>query len=434
MDKTSSPRQLGLITVISLVAGGMIGSGIFTLPSALAQFGGISILGWIVAAVGAMILAHIMGRLSKVIPESGGSYAYTKRAFGDFPAFFVAWGFWLSLWSTNVAIALTFTGYLSVFFPEISQSNYLSPLISLFVIWILTIINSRSIRTGGNLQVLTTALKVIPVLVVAIGGIFFFNPEHFSPFNLSGTSSAQAVLGASVLCFYAFLGIEAATIPADNIKNPEKNISKGTLIGVGLVVFLYMFSSISLFGVLPPGEVAVSLAPLSDAATKIFGGNANYFVAIGACISTFGALNGWILIQGQIAQSMAKDGLLPKILAYKNKNNSPSTGIIVSSVFVTILLILNMTKGFASLYSFMVLLSTITSLFFYLSAALVYTYFSFHERLGFSWNFKSKIISLLGLGFSVWVFFGSGIEAIIWGLGGMLLGAPVYFYNKKQRK
>jgi APA family basic amino acid/polyamine antiporter len=425
---------MGLITVISLVAGGMIGSGIFTLPTALAQFGGISLIGWVVGAVGALVLAHMMGRLSKVIPESGGSYAYTKKAFGDLPAFVVAWGFWLSLWSTNVAVALTFTGYLSVFIPEIEGSSILTAGISLAMLWLLTVINSKSIRISGQLQVATTALKIIPVLVVAIGGIFFFNIDHFRPFNLSGSSSTQAILGASVLCFYAFLGIEAATIPADNIQNPEKNISRGTLIGVGLVVFLYIFSSVSLFGVLPPAEVASSMAPLSDAATRIFGGNARYFVAAGACISTFGALNCWVLIQGQIAQSMAKDGLLPKALAFKNNANSPSTGIVVSSVFVTILLVLNMTKGFASLYTFMVLLTTTTSLCFYLAAAVVYTYFSFRKMLGFSLTIKSGIISILGLGFSIWIFIGSGAEALMWGGVGLLLGIPVYYWCKNQEK
>ena len=206
MKETSSSRQLGLITVISLVAGGMIGSGIFTLPAVLANFGAISLVGWIVAAVGAYTLAHMMGRLSKVIPESGGSYAYTKTAFGELPAFIVAWGFWLSIWSTNGAIALAFTGYLSIFIPALKDSVFLFASASLSVIWGLTVLNAFSIRSSGNLQVVTTALKIIPVLVVAVGGIFFFNSEHFTPLNLSGSSDFQAITSASVLCFFCFYG------------------------------------------------------------------------------------------------------------------------------------------------------------------------------------------------------------------------------------
>ena len=220
LKETSSSRQLGLITVISLVAGGMIGSGIFTLPAVLTNFGTISLVGWI---VGAYSLANMMGPLSKVIPESGGSYAYTKTTFGELPAFIVAWGFWLPLWSTNAAIALAFTGYLSIFIPALKDSIFLFASVLLSVIWGLTVLNAFSIRSSGNLQVVTTALIIIPVLVVAVGGIFFFDPEHFTPLNLARSSDFQAITSASVLCFFAFMGIEAAIIPADNNKDPEKN-------------------------------------------------------------------------------------------------------------------------------------------------------------------------------------------------------------------
>lgn len=431
LKETYLHSKLGLITVVSLVAGAMIGSGIFTLPAVLGQFGAISLVGWIVAAVGAYTLAHIMGKLSRVIPESGGAYIYTKTAFGELPAFVVAWGFWLSVCSTNAAIALAFTGYLSVFFPALESSAILFGIVTLGVIWGLTLLNTYSIRTSGNLQVVTTVLKILPLLIVALGGIFFFNPDHFVPMNLSGTSNFSAITAASVLCFFAFMGIEAATIPAEHIKNPEKTISKGTIIGVSLVVFLYLFSTISLFGVISPGELAKSIAPLSDAGTLIFGRNSAYIIALGACVSTFGALNAWILIQGQLTYAMAKDGLFPKGLAKRNKYNIPSKGLIVSSIFISIILIFNFSKNFGNLYTFMILLTTVTSLLFYLSSALVYAYFCFQGRFGFILNWKSILLSLLGLGFSVWLFIGSGIEAIAWGTVGILLGLPLYFWSKK---
>ncbi|MBC6367963.1 APC family permease [Algoriphagus sp. AK58] len=427
--KNSSSRQLGLITVISLVAGGMIGSGIFALPAALARFGGISLIGWMVAALGALTLAQIMGKLSKAIPENGGSYIYTKRAFGDFPSFLVAWGYWMTLWTTNAAIGLTFAGYLSVFFPVI-EHPWLSVLVALGVLWSLSLLNTYSVRASGNLQVVTTLLKIIPVLVVAIGGIFFFNPDHFFPFNLSGESSLQAISGATVLCFFAFLGIETATIPADNIKNPEKNISKGTMIGVILVILLYIFSTISLFGAISPGELAHSIAPLSDTATRIFGGKARYWVAAGACISTFGALNVWILVQGQISRSLALDGYLPKSISQLNRKGSPGMGIAVSSSVASILLLANSSKGFADLYEFMVELTTLTSLLFYLSAASAFAYFAFTRQLGFQRNFREIGLGILGMIFSFWIIFGSGLEIVIWCVLGVLLGVPFYFWKK----
>lgn len=434
MNSLQNTRSLGLITVISLVAGGMIGSGIFTLPSTLAKFGGISLLGWVIAAIGAWVLAHLMSALSKVIPETGGSYAYTKAAFGELAGFIVAWGFWLSIWSTNAAIALTFSGYFGVFFPEVSQSSWFSVTVALSAIWGLSILNSLSIRSSGNLQVVTTVLKILPILLVAFGGLFFIDLDNFIPFNTSEESSFQAITSSSVLCFYAFMGIEAATIPAGNIKDPEKTISKGTKIGVSLVIFLYLFSSFSLFGVLSPTEVAQSQAPFSDAANLIFGINTGYFVAAGACLASFGALNGWILLQGQIPYSMAKDGLLPKALAYKNPTGAPSVGVIVSSVFISILLLFNISKGFSGLYEFMVLLTTTTSLAFYFGAVLAYGYFSFRGQLGFKWTFGSILYTLLGLGFSAWIFFGAGLDAVILGVLALLFGIPVFWLSKRKKK
>ncbi|MCS5489289.1 APC family permease [Algoriphagus limi] len=432
--KNSSIRQLGLITVISLVAGGMIGSGIFSLPAVLGQLGAISLLGWILAAAGAYTLAIILGKLSKAIPESGGAYAYTKSAFGELSAFLVAWGYWLSTCTTNAAIALAFTGYLSVFFPVLESSLAGFSATALAAIWSLTALNYYSIRSSGNLQVVTTLLKILPLLIVAIGGFFFFDSSHFQPLNLSGGSDFQAITTASVLCFFAFMGIEAATIPADNIKNPKRNIPKGTLIGVSLVVFLYLFSTISLFGVLSPSELASSLAPLSDAGVLIFGKNSSYIIALGACISTFGALNAWILIQGQISYSMAKDGLLPKKLANKNRFGIPGNGLIFSSLLVTVVMIFNFSESFGNVYSFMIRLTTVTSLFFYLSASLSFGYFCYRGRFGFSLNAKTVFLTLLGLGFSLWLFAGSGLEAILWGMGGIALGLPVYFWSKKKNE
>ncbi|MDP3473093.1 MAG: amino acid permease [Algoriphagus sp.] len=434
MNNPQNTRTLGLITVISLVAGGMIGSGIFTLPSTLAKFGGISLLGWVIAAIGAWVLAHLMSALSKVIPETGGSYAYTKAAIGELAGFIVAWGFWLSIWSTNAAIALTFSGYFGVFFPEVSQSSWFSVTVALSAIWGLSILNSLSIRSSGNLQVVTTVLKILPILLVAFGGLFFIDLDNFIPFNTSEESSFQAITTSSVLCFYAFMGIEAATIPAGNIKDPEKTISKGTKIGVILVIFLYLFSSFSLFGVLSPTEVAQSQAPFSDAANLIFEINTGYFVAAGACLASFGALNGWILLQGQIPYSMAKDGLLPKALAYKNPTGAPSVGVIVSSVFISILLLFNISKGFSGLYEFMVLLTTTTSLAFYFGAVLAYGYFSFRGQLGFKWTFGSILYTFLGLGFSAWIFFGAGLDAVILGVLALLFGIPIFWLSKRKKK
>ncbi len=409
----------------------MIGSGIFTLPSTLAKFGGLGLSGWIISAIGALVLAKVFGIVSKLIPETGGPYAYTKSAFGDLPAFIVGWGYWLSIWATNSAIALTFTGYLSVFLPVLADPFW-TAVCCVGVIWILTMINARSVNAGGKMQLVTTILKVVPIMAVAIAGIFIFNIDNFSPLNPSQSSSIEAITISSALCLFAFMGLEAATIPAGNIKNPEKNISRATLLGVVIVVAVYLLSSISLFGILPPSEVEASLAPFSDAAEKIFGYNARYFIAAGACISTFGALNGWILIQGQLPLAMARDKVMPKVFSKLNNRETPSLGIIITSLLITVLLLMNQSRSFSNLYSFMVLLTTVTVLISYLATVLVYLSFLIKKQHGLILDFKSGLIAFLGIGFSLWMIIGSGLEAILWAGIGLIIGVPFYIWMKRK--
>ncbi|MCE7991511.1 MAG: amino acid permease [Roseivirga sp.] len=425
-------KQLGLWTVSSLVVGSMIGSGIFSIPTALAPYGGISLLGWVFSAIGALILATVLSKLSRAIPATGGPYAYSREAFGDLTAFIVAWGYWISVWTTNAAITITFISYLSVFIPALADNAFLSTGIGLLTLWSLTALNSHSVKSGGLLQLISTILKVLPIIAITIVGFFFFEASHFTPFNKSSSTSLQAITVCTAFCLFAFMGLESATIPAGNIKDPKKTIPRATMLGTIFVVLIYILSSISLFGILPPDQLTTSVAPYSDAASSLWGENARYLVAAGACISAFGALNAWILIQGQLPLAMAHDKLLPKAFAKTNKNSAPSFGIIFSSIIVTILLIANQAKGLNGLYAFALLLTAVTVLLSYLMSALALGFFALKQQHGFKLTLSNIIMIVIAVAFSIWMFIGSGREANLWGLGSMAVGIPLYFWFKRK--
>lgn len=424
-------KQLGLWTVSSLVVGSMIGSGIFSIPTALAPFGGISLLGWVFSAIGALVLAVVMSRLSRVIPATGGPYAYSREAFGDLTAFIVAWGYWISIWTTNAAITITFISYLSVFIPALAENTVLATGTGLITLWALTALNSHSIKSGGQLQLISTILKVLPIIAITIVGFFFFDASNFVPFNKSESSSLQAITICTAFCLFAFMGLESATIPAGNIKEPKKTIPRATMLGTIFVILIYILSSTSLFGILPPDQLTTSVAPYSDAAASLWGGNARYLVAAGACISAFGALNAWILIQGQLPLAMAHDKLLPKAFGKTNKNSTPSFGIIFSSIIVTVLLIANQAKGLNGLYAFALLLTAVTVLLSYLMSALALGLFALRQQHGFKITIGNIIIVTISIAFSLWMFIGSGTEANLYGLGSIAAGVPIYFWCKK---
>ena len=162
-------KKIGLITTTSLVVGNMIGAGIFLLPASLAEFGSISLIGWFFTATGAIILAKIFSNLSKIIVnKSGGPYIYSKEGFGDFIGFLVAWGYWISCWISNAAIAIAIIGAFSFFFPILSTNSILAVALGLSMIWFFTWINSKGVQTSGKIQVVTTVLKLLPLVFLLL--------------------------------------------------------------------------------------------------------------------------------------------------------------------------------------------------------------------------------------------------------------------------
>src|SRR5450755_1339401 len=193
-DAPEQKNKLGLWTTTSLVVGNMIGAGVFLMPAALAAYGSISLLGWVFSSIGAFLLAKVFSNLSKMMPQAdGGPYAYSREGLGDFAGFLVAWGYWISTWCTNAAIAVSLVSALSTFFPALASNALLAVATGLGAIWLLTWINTLGIVTSGKLQLVTTVLKIIPLLLVAIGGFFFIHWENFLPFNASGKSGFAAI-------------------------------------------------------------------------------------------------------------------------------------------------------------------------------------------------------------------------------------------------
>ncbi len=433
-------NKLGLWTSTSLVVGNMIGSGVFLMPAALASYGGISLFGWLFSAIGAILLARVFANLSKLVPQTdGGPYAYTHKGFGDFAGFLVAWGYWISIWCSNAAITVSLISALSTFFPELASNPVLSIFTGLAAIWFLTWINTLGVVASGHLQLMTTILKIIPLLLIGIAGFFFMNLSNFSPFNTSGTSDFAAISATASFTFFAFLGFECATIPSCSVSNPDKTIPRATMLGTLLATIIYMLSSASILGMIPAKELQHSVTPFADAAVMIWGNASKYWVSAGVAIAAFGALNGWILIQGQIPFAIAKDNLFPAIFGKQNNKGVPGTGIIISSILVSVLMMMNYTKGLVEQYKFLILLSTVTVLVAYLFSVASYIVIKMNTKL-----LKSKsnwipaiLLSIFAFAFSLWVIAGSGQETVYWGFILLLSGIPFYvliLWNRKAKE
>ena len=435
MNQSKSPKKLGIWMTTSLVIGNMIGAGVFLMPSVLAKYGGISILGWIFASIGALVLAYIFSRLSKYVRNSsGGPYAFSREAFGGFLGFLVAWGYWISIWVTNAAIAVAFVGAMSVFFPVLARDPVWAVIAALGSIWLLSWVNTRGVHSSGKLQLATTLLKVLPLIIIVIGGSFFFNTENYIPFNASDLPASEAIVATAALTFFAFLGIESATIPAADIKDPQSTIPKATMMGTLFTTLVYVLSTVVVMGMIPLDTLSKSPAPFADAMGILAGGAGEKIVAAGAAIAAFGALNGWILVMGQVARATAKDGLFPKIFQKENRRGVPMSGILIGSALTSVVILMNYTEGLVEQFRFMILLGTLCCLIPYLFSAAAYVMLGVRKRQEKKDRIFIRVIGGIGFIFSLWVIYGTGEEAVFWGTLLLLAGTPFYVWMKQKDK
>lgn len=427
--------KIGLWTATALVAGNMVGSGVFLLPAALARFGSISLIGWLLSSVGALCLALLFAKLSQLLPKSGGPYAYANQAFGHFTGFMIAWGYWIGIWSGNAAIALSAAGYLSVLIPWINKPTHLI-LTAIASVWLLTWVNTRSIKLIGNIQIITTVLKLLPLCVLGTLGWFFIDFHHYLPFNQSSQANALVIATTTTLTFWSFIGIESATIPSTHIAHPQKNIPRATLIGTGLTAIIYISSTLVIMGLLPAELLKSSPAPFADATRPLLGNLAYYLFAASGAIACLGTLNGWILLQGQIPLAAAQNNLFPAVFSKLNAFALPSKGIVISSILITVLIMLNLTKQLVDLYLLTILLATFTTVIPYtvcaLSLPIIFKKQNTKARITDKTFMKIVVLSLISFLYSLVIIYGIGKRIVVQGFFLLLLGIPIYIYMRKK--
>src|ERR671916_1007973 len=423
-------RSIGLWTATALVVGNMIGSGVFLLPSSLAAAAGpVSLVGWVFTGAGAVLLALVFANLGRAFPAAGGPYAYAHRAFGDFVGFQTAWGYWIAVWAGNAAIAVAFVGYLGVLWPQVSEHQLLGALTGVALVWLLTVTNILGARQTGRVQVVTTVLKFVPLAIVAIVGLFFIDGGNYTPFAPQG--SGAAITSAATLTLWAFIGLESATVPADDVKDPRRTIPRATLIGTLAATAVYIVSTVAIMGIIPTDVLAGSTSPFADAAAVIFGGGWDKVIAVVALISTAGALNGWILLQGQGPLAAPRDGLFPQRFArLHGERQTPAFGLVVSSVLVTTLLLTNYSKGLVGAFTFVILLATLTALVPYAYSAAAQVMLLVNDPQAFQGRRLARDASIASLAFAyaIWAIAGAGQDVIAKGFVLLLAGIPIYLW------
>ena len=424
---TTPARALGFWSATALVVGNMIGSGIFLLPASLAPFGMASLLGWAVSAVGALLLALVFARMGRRYPVCGGPYAYARIAFGDFTGFVMAWSYWVSVWCAVAAIAVAFAGSMASLFPDLLGSPVRSAICALSVLWLCTLCNIAGVRAAGLAQLITTILKVLPIIVIIALGAGALDTHAFTPFNPSGGNLFSVTTTTAALALWALLGMECATIPAEHVVDAERTIPRATIAGTAFATVITVAACTIVLGLIPLDTLKDSPAPFADVARKLWGDGAAAAMAAGMAVSCLGALNGWILVQGQIPLAAARDGLFPQYFAKLDARGTPRIGLVIGSVLATVLVAANFTGSLISIFTASILLATAAALLPYVFSAAAMLRLEPREPDYASWR---MVVAALALIYGVWALIGTGTEALVWGGGLLLAGMPVYLLQR----
>ena len=411
---TGHDQSFGVWTATALVVGGMIGAGIFVLPAQLAPYGWWSVGAWVVAILGSLALALVFVALHRARPEARGAVALCEIGLGPLGGMLVGWSYWLSIVATNAVMALAAASYAGVFVPALAGDDTAASLFAILLIALLAALNILGTKAAGRFQVVATVAKLIP-LIVASGLLVAIFAGGQKPQPLTGDLGETSLFAPLTAAMFALLGFEAASVAAARVRDPARNVARATIAGLLIAGGFYMFLSTGIALAVPAGELAVSPAPFALLFDRFASGNSATFIAACAALEAVGALNGWVLLQGEVPRTMALTGVLPAWFARGNAAGVPVGTMLLSSALAIALVLTQLGEGLAEVLEFTITLTTAVSLWLYLAVAVT----ALRLRIAMA-------PAALGLAFTLVVMWGTGWWVGLLSVTLMLSGLPFY--------
>ena len=412
MTSSGGARKLGAFLATMLVAGNMIGSGVYLLPASLGAVGSISILGWIVAIGGAALLGLAFSALTILRPHGTGLISHVREAFGPGSAF--VWGvlYWTACWTGNVAIALAVTGYVGYFVPALANPPGVT-FFTIGILWLFTAANIIGPRFVTRFEGGTLLVGLAPVLLIALGGWFYFDPAIFAnSWNVTGKPFFEAMPQSVVMVFWAFLGIESANIVAPLVKNPARDVPRATIGGLLIAAVVYVSACAAIMGIMPAADLAASSAPFADAARPLVGSSLAAVVALCAMLKASGTVGGWILVS---AETWGADEVLGLLLRRtpKRRNGGPSVAnLLFNGALMSAATFLTANATLARQFTVVADVSVILCMFLYAAACAALIRLS-AERPA-RWRMGARALAIGSILFCGWVASVSEVPLLLW--------------------
>lgn len=408
----ASVKKIGALPATMMVASMMVGSGVYLLPAALAAVGSISLLGWIVAFIGAAMLAGVFSLLAILQPGSPGLFSYVENALGPAGAFISAALYWFALWIAGVAIALSVVGYLSTFLPAVAKPPGRT-VATIAVIWLLIGVNMIGARFVARLQGVILAVGLAPVLIVAIFGWSHFQPHVFvASWNVSGENFLGAVSRSVVIVFWAFLGVECAIVLSRLVRNPARDVPIASIGGLTIAAVIYISANAAIMGILPAAVLVKSNAPFADAAVPLLGASFAAAIALCAVLKASGTLSVVILGSVTTAGSPAMLGLSSNAVEGQSDYAASSLALVFTGVLMSLVAVASASPTLARQFTIVANVTVVTFMYVYVAACIALLRMSSAAPQGMRW--AARILAIGAIFFCIALIISSETDLLVW--------------------
>ena len=423
----SESKKMSVTQLIIITAVNMMGSGIIMLPSKLAQVGGLSIVSWLVTAVGSMLLAYAFAKCGMYSKKPGGMSGYAEYPFGKGGNFLAGYTYGVSLVIANVAIAISAVGYGSEFF-GMQLSPVMTAIATIAVIWVTTLPNFGGPSITGKIGSVTVWGVIIPVLVISTVGWFYFSGDMYAAnWNVHNMPFGEAATNSITMTLWSFLGLESACANADAVENPETAVPKAVMVATALCAVVYIASTNVMFGMLPAKDIVESSAPFGLAYAHMFGPAVGKVVMGLMTLACLGSLLGWQFTVPNIFKAMADEGFIPKGFSDTNSMGAPVKGMLILGVVQTLLGLSAISPSLNEQFEILVNLATITNLVPYIlsmaAVKIIMVCAGKGDELG-----MPMIAATLGTVYSLYACYACGFDACTYGALVTFAGWQLYGY------
>jgi len=448
----SLQRVLGLGSAVAIVIGTVIGSGVFLVPSTMIRFvGSVQELFavWVVAGLLTLFGALTYAELAAAMPEAGGEYVYLSAAYGPFWGYLYGWTqLWVAKSGSIATLAAGFYTYLTAFFPALGISILVLPwhigpggslleihygqVVAIAVILVLAAVNYVGVRSGGNVQVFVTVVKMALIAGIIVAGILFGKGDlaHFHS-SIAGTGGMTGFFAAMVSALWAYDGWNNVSMVSSEIRDPQRNLPRSLIFGTAAVILTYLLINIAYFYVLSPSQVAASHRVAADMMSSLYGRAAAGAVTVAVLISIFAALNGSILAGSRVPYAMARDGLFFRIASVVHPRfKTPGNSMIMLCVWSSVVVL---SGWYDDLYNFVIFGSWILYLMTAVSLFVLRRKQPFLERPYRVTGYPVvPVLFVCVAGLLLVTTLQTRPRESLMGLGLMALSVPFYFYWKRR--